>query len=406
MRTWDVIVVGGGPAGAAAARAAAQAGLDTLVLEAEEFPRPKPCAGGVTAAALAELGAPLPPGVAGRACWAIRPRYGANAVVVRRMEPLVQVVRRDRFDAYLLSLARRAGAEVRHGVRVEKVESGPDQVVLGSSGGTWRARVVIGADGARSRVGLAVRPRFARRDVGVCLVGELPGPPERWEPFLADGLEVWYNTPTQGYGWLFPQEAALNVGIGSVAPRIAAPRRELSRFLALAGLPEPESVRGAVLPLGGRNHPAQAGRIMLAGDALGVADPFTGEGIRYALASGRIAGECAAAALRRSTVQPDLTLYPQRWREAGGDDLRCARLLVRLYLALDQRINALVFRHPGLFERVADILAGRGTYRGLVGALGRRLPGYWLRGLLSYLPPLRSGAGPEENATAKRRGRG
>ncbi|HHW14149.1 MAG TPA: hypothetical protein GXX28_04345, partial [Firmicutes bacterium] len=363
-------------------------------------------AGGVTAAALAELGAPLPLEVAGRPCRAIRPRYGRNAVTVRRETPLVQVVRRDRFDAYLLSLAHRAGAEVRHGVRVTEVEPHPDQVVIRSPRGTWRARVVIGADGAQSRVGLAVRPRFTRGDVGVCLVGELPGPPEAWEPFLSDGLEVCYNTPAKGYGWLFPQEAALNVGIGSVAPRLASPRRELSRFLALAGLPEPEHVRGAVLPLGGRNHPAQAGRIMLAGDALGVADPFTGEGIRYALASGRIAGECAAAALRRSLTQPDLTAYPLRWREAFGDDLRCARLLARLYLALDQRLNALVFRHPGLFERVADILAGKGTYRQLVGELGRRLPGYWLRGLLTYLTPFRAGIRSEETATARRQGKG
>ncbi|MDI6871480.1 MAG: geranylgeranyl reductase family protein, partial [Bacillota bacterium] len=369
-----------GPGGRPGGR---RAGVETLILEAEEFPRPKPCAGGLSAAALKELGEPLPPGVAGRACRAVRPRYGGLAVTVRREETLVEVVHRDRFDAYLLSLARQAGAEVRHGTRVTAAEPGSDGVTLRTDRGTWRARVVVGADGARSRVGLAVRPPFPRRDLGVCQVGELPLRPQEYETFFVDGLEVWYSNPEKGYGWIFPQEAGLNVGIGSVARYLPSPRRELSRFLALAGLPEPAAVKGAVLPLGGRNHPGQAARVLLAGDALGVADPFTGEGIRYALLSGRLAGECAAAALHRSPAHPDLSSYPARCWESFGADLRYARLFARLYLSLDQRLNRLVFRHPGLFSRVADIMQGKGTYRDLVGKLGSHLPGYWLRGLMN-----------------------
>lgn len=413
MRTWDLIVVGGGPAGAAAARAAARSGIETLVLEAERFPRPKPCAGGLTAAALREIGEPLPPGVAGRVCHAIRPRFGEHAVTVKREGPLVEVVRRGLLDAYLLGLARQEGAEVRHGVRITAVEPGPGQVVLRGERGEWRARVVIGADGAQSRVGLTVRPPFARRDLGVCLVGELPGRPEAHELFFADGLEVRYGHPIRGYGWVFPQPSGLNVGIGSVAARLLSPRRELSLFLAECGLPEPVRVRGAVLPLGGRSHPVQVERVLLAGDAAAVADPFTGEGIRYALLSGRLAGECAAGALHLNPAQPDLSAYPRLCREAFVADLRFARFFAAVYLSLPSRLNALVFRHPGLFERLADILAGRGTYRQLVGELGRRLPGYWLRGLLSYPPPAsgkenRGNACPEGTGVpiiSRRRGR-
>ncbi|MGE5552894.1 MAG: geranylgeranyl reductase family protein [Betaproteobacteria bacterium] len=386
MRTWDLIVVGAGPAGAAAARTAAGLGIETLILEAEEFPRPKPCAGGISGAALKELGEPLPPGVAGRPCRAIRPRYGDLAVTVCREETLVEVVHRDRFDAHLLSLARRAGAEVRQGVRVEVAEPDPEGVALRTREGVWRARVVIGADGAQSRVGLAVRPPFARREVGVCQVGELPLRPSDYGAFFVDGLEVWYNNPLKGYGWIFPQDSGLNVGIGSVARHLPYPRREFSGFLALAGLPEPKRVKGAVLPLGGRPRLGQAGRILLAGDALGVADPFTGEGIRYALISGRLAGECAARALHRAPAYPDLSSYSKCCWKGFNQDLRYAWWFARLYLSLGQRLNRLVFRHPGLFSRVADIMAGQGTYRQLVGELGHRIPSYWVSGLVNRNP--------------------
>lgn len=391
MRIWDLIVVGAGPAGTAAARVAARAGLRTLLLEAEEFPRPKPCGGGVTAAALTELAVPLPLEVAGKPTHAIRARLGDLAVTVRRESLLVRVVRRDRFDGYLLALARGAGAEVRTGARVEAVEQdGSRVVVYGREGERWEGRLVVGADGARSRVAAAVRPPYARRDLGVCQVAEFPGPPEARDRFLADGLEVWYGSPDRGYGWIFPLESGLNVGVGSVARRFPNLRGELSGFLSAAGLPEPTRVTGAVLPLAGRERPAQVGRVMLAGDALGVADPFTGEGIRYALLSGRLAAECAAAALSRSVRDPDLSAYPELCREAFGADLRCAAWLARVYLALPLAVNALVFRHPGLFAGLTDILAGRSTYRELVGALGQNLPGYWLKGLLSR-PTLLSG---------------
>jgi flavin-dependent dehydrogenase len=135
---------------------------------------------------------------------------------------------------------------------------------------------------------------------------------------------------------------------------------------------------------------------MLAGDAAGVADPFTGEGIRYALISGRIAGECAASALRRSLTAPDLSVYAARCRQAFAGDLRYAFWFARLYLALPPAVNALVFRHPGLFARVADILQGKGTYRGLVGDLGRRIPSYWLRGLVNGRRNARAGASVPE----------
>lgn len=382
MRTWDLVVVGAGPAGTAAARAAAAAGIETLVLEAEEFPRSKPCAGGVTAAALKELGTPLPPWVARRPCRAIRPRFGDLAVTVRRTGVIVEVVRRDEFDAFLASLARQAGAEVRQRVKVLGVEPDPDGVFLHTDRGDLRARTVIGADGARSRVAQAVRRPFARPDLGVCQVAELPGQPGDRDPFFVDGLEVRYGEPRQGYGWIFPQAAGFNVGIGSVASRLASPRQALSAFLSRAGLPEPAKVRGAVLPLGGRRRVWSRGQVMLAGDAAGVADPFTGEGIRYALISGRLAGECAAEALHRRPTRPDLSAYPVRCRAAFARDLRLAWWFARLYLRLPPQLNALVFRHPGLFSRVADILQGEATYADLVGELGRRLPGYWLRGLL------------------------
>jgi flavin-dependent dehydrogenase len=140
-------------------------------------------------------------------------------------------------------------------------------------------------------------------------------------------------------------------------------------------------VRGYFLPLGGRTRRVCAGRIMLAGDAAGFVDPFTGEGIRYAILSGRTAAAVATEALRKNPRSPEVDSYPGRCDDAFAGDLRYARFLLRAFLVFNQKVNSLLFRRADLFERLIDVLMGRGTYRQFVGDYGSRLPGYWLRGI-------------------------
>lgn len=379
---YDVIVVGGGPAGATAARAAAQNGLATLLLEREVYPRSKPCAGGVTTAALHALDFPLPSWAVERTCHDLRPCFGETGLSISRAEPVIAMVSRETFDEYLKLKAEEAGAEVKQGLKVLAVLTEPGSVTVRTDHGAYRGRLVVGADGVFSTVAKSVRPPFTRRDLGLAQWAELPCDPVSLNPFYTGGLEVRYGTPANGYGWIFPKRDHLSVGIGTVAPHLKAPREEFWRFLQISGLPRPERVRGYFLPLGGRRRRVTAFRTMLAGDAAGFVDPFTGEGIRYAILSGRVAGNVARAALDRSLRSPGTEPYAAQCARLFGRDLGYARLLLEVFLRVNDEMNAYLFRHPVLFERLADVFQGKGTYQELVGKFGARLPQLWLRGML------------------------
>lgn len=384
-RVWDVVVVGGGPTGASAARHCARAGLDVLVLERCRFPREKVCGGGVTSAALREIGLPFPPELVEREARYLRPRWGSKHLDVGPSRPFVHLVSRSRFDQHLLWAARQTGAEVREGVRVTGVALERDRVVVVTPGRAFPARAVIGADGVRSRVARALRPDLGPREVGLCLAAEVPTDPGQRKNLIEEGIEVRYGVPRRGYGWVFPKEGRVSVGVGAEWSAFRRPGPDLVRFLAGSSLPPPERALGGwdlallrgrlrahLVPFGGRRRPLAGQRVLLAGDAAGFCDPFTGEGIRWACLSGRLAAEAVARGLREDRLAGELARYEEACRSAIDRDLAWARWLTRLFARWPEAASRLFFRRPELFEGLLDVLRGELTYRRLVLSLPAR----------------------------------
>jgi geranylgeranyl reductase family protein len=306
---YDVIIVGAGPAGASAAYAAAQQGLDVLLLEKERLPRYKPCGGGLPLKVAQALAFDLAPTVEQAIHGAQITSGWGQAVNYHFGRPLGWCVMRSAFDQFLAERAVESGATLLTGCAVRRVSEQPDRVRVETHAAAYTARALVGADGVNGVVGRAVGLN-AGRQYGAALEAEITVGAAA-QAAAAGRLRLHFGDVPWGYAWVFPKARHLSVGVATFQTRTALNLRALlRRFLAQQPELREHSVtllRGHRLPLGGQALPLHHGRVLLAGDAGGFADPFLGEGIYYAIRSGQMAGQCVARALAGG--QPDFAGY-------------------------------------------------------------------------------------------------
>ncbi len=361
-RVRDVIVVGAGPAGAAVAARLHQHGVkDVLVIDRYDFPRDKPCGGGLTGhidEALAALDLRLT--VPYLASPAATVRFGSFQRTVQMGRP-VQVIRRVEFDASLVEQVRAKGVEITTGVTVDRLESAGDHVKLVVEGGApLAARIVVGADGAAS----IVRKHLTGNAKALphrLFMAELP-------TTRADDAMVYDFTPMtdglRGYLWLFPVTGGrTNVGLMHYpSSRRGGPEllKMLARHLAPYGVDLPaKGSRG--WPVWGYHPgaPVSAPRILTVGDAAGI-DGLTGEGIAVAMEQAQIAGDAVVEALGTGDV--GFTGYRRALRKAVvGRELALDRHLARMLYQHGpgwQRWLSLVLFDPDVLEMYAARVAG------------------------------------------------
>jgi len=347
----DVIVVGAGPAGAATATHLARGGMDTLVVERGTFPRDKVCGDFLSPTALWELLA-LSDSLAlgGTNAVTTAALYLDGSLLVEQalpagpLPPLGRVVPRRELDAAIAAVARDAGARFLEGTSVTGVERSGRSVAVEVSGRPrriLRARVVVGADGSNSLVGRIVRGgRVPRGDRIIALRGyfdEVAGPPGRAELFFS-------HDSFPGYCWVFPTEPGVaNVGIGMLLETFPAQTTHLRELLSrlLATDPAVRRTLGRARPISklvgwplttyNPRLPLADNGLLLVGDAAGLINPINGEGIQYALASGRWAAEVLLAAARDSRFShADLEPYERRVSTELRLDMALARVVSRL----------------------------------------------------------------------------
>jgi geranylgeranyl reductase family protein len=415
-RAADVLVVGAGPAGSSAAWHLASAGLDVAVLEKARFPREKVCGDGLTprgVKALADMGVDVSPAAGWVRHKGLRVFGGGQVVEVDwpRLDSwpdhgLIRA-RRD-LDPMLAAHAERAGARVHTEVGVTdpllddagRVVGVHAQEGPGKEPTTWRAPLVVSAEGLSGRLGKALGlVRREDRPLGVA-VRRYVRTPRTHDDYLDISFDLTADGPSAdsmpGYGWSFGMgDGTANVGFGLLDNRRAGdadPRTVLRRWVET--LPEEwqlgeehavTPLRGAGLPMALHRGPAYTRGVLLAGDAAGVVNPFNGEGISYAMETGRMAAESAVEALRTQAGlarEAVLRRYPERLRAEYGRHHRLGLgflalldrpALVRFATAHGLKRPALVAAALRLMGNLTDGRRGDGVDRA-VAALTRLAP--------------------------------
>ncbi len=369
---YDAIVLGAGPAGSTAARYLARAGAKVLLLDRARFPREKPCGGGVTFRADEASELDLSP-VTEREIYGVRVSVNMGRRFERTSTKLLaRMTQRSRLDHYLAEQAARAGADFRDGAGVRQIEIDGATVRARSRGDVYEAHVLIGADGVNGRsaklLGLAPLAEHA-----VAFEANHPADDrlmEAWSRFI--GLDL--TGIPGGYGWVFPKGDHLNIGVGGwkyVGPRL---RLRLSELCAYYGFDESKlfGFRGYHLPLRRDGEPIVRGAAMLVGDAAGLVDPLSGEGIWAAFVSGRLAAQEASRYLAGEVA--DLRGYER----ALDAEMRGEILTSRRLQAVFQRLpdfSVLMLKYNGAFWRyLTEIIRGEITYRDLPRRLGPLCP--------------------------------
>ncbi|HEX9024537.1 MAG TPA: NAD(P)/FAD-dependent oxidoreductase [Geobacteraceae bacterium] len=313
MESCDVLIVGGGPAGSTCASRLVQAGLDVLLLDKQTFPRPKPCAGWITPAVLEALAIDIEEYRRGRVLQEItgfRTSVIRGAEVVTRYGRAVSYgVRRCEFDHYLV---RRSAVRLKEGEAVTVLERDNGWWIVN---GRIRARLLVGAGGHYCPVARLLGARIGREPVVVAQAAEFVMSPgqERLCRTSADTPALFFCHDMKGYGWLFRKEGFLNVGLGRMdTSHLGHHVRDFCTFLEQSG----ELAPGTTPILQGhayRLYQRRGGRacvddgVLLIGDAAGLAQPQSGEGILPAVESALLASEIILEAkgdYRRTRLAP------------------------------------------------------------------------------------------------------
>lgn len=401
----EVIVVGAGPAGSTVARELSARGIPVVMLDKAVFPRDKPCGGAVSTRCRHGIGIDLSPVIErtiDEARITLNQRQGSE-LNRTSSEPFGYLTQRSRLDALLTEKATEAGVVFRQRTRISTVERGGDTITVRASGQVFHGRVLVAADGANGVTASMAGIELPDHNNSVALEGNVRprgGVPEKWD--RAIGID--FGAIEGGYGWIFPKGDHLNIGVGGykhVGPRLRTALRSLVRFWGH----DPEAlwgVRGHHLPWRRETSPLMDGNVLLVGDAAGLLDPLTGEGILAAVRSAQLAA--AAIAVYLGGENTTLEAYAKDVEGNILADIRAARTFHDLFYPSPDIFYRIEKSSPILWRAMENVLRGDATYvdlcrrRGLLW-LAARAASYLIRAV----PPLRRLAGQLPSDSRSRR---
>lgn len=337
---YDVAIVGAGPAGSTAAIFLSKKGFKVALIDKSDFPRDKPCGGGLPNHVLKRFSNIIPKDIIESHSYGgttISPslkykiKYTTN-------KPFTSMILRKKFDNRLVKKAIENGADFKPGKKVNDIKISNDKgTVIFDDNTNISSRIIIGADGVWSTVAKKTGLRKKNTKIGFSVVEEYDVDEDIMDKYFGERRLGYVHSKFQnvtGYGWVFPKKKHLNIGIGVIEynPRnkeINNLKEIYSNYLSILkkqklipGNIEIKKIKGGALPV----YPLKktySNRVLLIGDAGGFINPTSGEGIYYAMASAEIAAETIGESLNcKDTSEKFLLNYQKKWKKDFGKELR------------------------------------------------------------------------------------
>jgi geranylgeranyl reductase family protein len=364
-----VAIIGAGPAGSMSAYHLSRAGLSVLLLEKEQLPRYKTCGGGLVYRAR-KLVPDLPEHVIERECFEVDWGIHASGLHYRieRPYPVITMVMRDKLDNHLVQRAANQGAVVLDNTGLESLNI-DGSVTIGTSAGKFQCKLLIAADGASSPTAKMAGLRDDRYLIPA-IEAEVELDPTDFGKY-ASKTRFDVDAMPMGYGWVFPKKNHLSIGIASEVRGRIKLKQAYRNYRKILGINQvtKEEIHGFQIPITSRKI-FSGNRILLTGDAAGLADPLLAEGISHALISGKLAADSIIAA----DLDPRKAgkLYSELLEKEILHQVKTGQLLSKLFYNYPG-LRRFVLRRKGqrLTEYFTDVFSGDRRYPEGIGDVSR-----------------------------------
>ena len=380
-QSYDVIIVGAGPAGATLAYELAEKGVEVLLLEKEKLPRYKCCAGGVTSKAAKLLAFDISE-VVEDVVYKISFTFNLGSPYLGQYsQPLMYTVMRDVFDYFLVKKAQQLGAVLIDGQKIIQIQVSGDWVQIFGADNIFRSRLVVGADGTYSVVARELgMGRSTEYVAGI--VSEIAVPDDELTKWKSQA-QMDLGCVPGGHAWVFPKRNHLSMGVGCLTSKARHLNHHHQKFLNSlgVGIGNYTITRSSshLIPTCTKGRLVWQDKALLLGDAAGLADPLTGEGIYNAILSAQLAAPVIENSLAHDKV--NLEDYQEAVDKKIMPELRIARVLSKFFIRFPHLAFGAFKRSDGVWRagcglmsgelKYADIKEGAGGFKGIFNRLFR-----------------------------------
>ena len=366
MINYDVIVIGAGPAGATAAAILAESDINTLLIEKKKLPRPKICGGAVSKRAfslLEKANIILPELKTFKKCQSMQlGTFDFDSVehlaTIKFDNEAAYLTDRAEFDYALVQNAITKGAELKQNLMVTNIKKENSQFIIYGADFSAKSKYLLCADGVNgtSAILLGFRDKWNDDEVGLCIESSITD----YEP-PPSPLNFYFGGVKWGYAWFFDKGDHASIGTGTVLKEASNLRRLFNYFVMRSRYTNTRSTENLKLnawripATGGISGKFAKGNALLLGDAAGLVDPFLGEGISYAIQSGKIAADCV--------IKNNVGDYRKKIEEEITGDLKYARILVKIVKLDPKRFITLLAQDTAIAREYVKVVVGDSTYR-------------------------------------------
>ncbi len=374
---YDVAIIGAGPAGSTVAKNLSEKGYNVILTDKSKFPRDKPCGGGLPIKIFEKFQYLKDEDLIesytyGGVIYSSSLKY---RVQIKKTKPILGMVIRKKFDHDLVKLAVNNGTKFIDGKKTIDLKiSNKKGLIIFNDGTKIESDIIVGADGVFSTTAKKTGLIKGKRNVSISLYSESSMKYEKMNKYFSqkrNGIMHLKLFGISGYGWVFPKKNHINIGIGEINLDKDNKKSKINlksiieRYIKL--LKESElipkdlninKIKGAAIP----NYPLEktySDRLLIVGDAAGFANPFTGEGIFYAMDSAKMAAETINKAFENNNLKSEfLSNYERKWKKEFGKDLKLFLKSARLWNSENEDFIKHVCKDEKLSELLMDIASG------------------------------------------------